>query len=74
MNIYDTFTSNSDHVSFNPGEFEIYHPTKSCVGGREDSCNTCPFQPLDSCFVNTSSEDFQPIYDFFQAHYPEKLL
>lgn len=73
MNIYDTFTSNPDHVQFIDGDFEAFHPSGKCID--QARCRTCVFKnEAETCVINPNDKDFQPIYNFFQAHYPEKLL
>lgn len=73
MNIYDTFTSNPDCVQVIDGNFEAFHPSGECVD--QAMCRTCVFKnEAETCVIKPNHKDFQPIYDFFQAHYPEKLL
>lgn len=76
MNIYDTFTTNSDYVQFIKGTFEAFHPSGKCTDRIK--CESCIFKfntkEESSCYVKPSNKDFQRIYDFFKLHHPEKLL
>ena len=77
MTLFDIYTQHPASVIYTThGKFELIHATTGdCL--EPLACKTCKFYTdlhVDTCYLPTKSEHYQPTYDYFKLHHPEKLL